>query len=384
MVDDTGSMERQQNWLSRYLPELEKALTARCIGNETGAPNLYQMIAYGAKGFPAGVDPNGRPYAGGREPHFVTNGTELVDQFSPPVSDPTFTIDQLTAVAANLQNIGGFRIPGIDEVGYEALEFALRYSVLRENTDAITYIPVMILLTNGDADDFSSSNYTNLLGKFRNMTNMVLAFALNLGNFTSRDDLRNLFGVANNYEGANLAAWYIPSNISDAKLENVPYGTVSSDVSARVTPNSEYRNVGRDYINLLMCSMRSSASFWDLDFVVNGDAEDVRRFTDAFIRQNSEAIINRAQRFSCRFCHCSASANEVCLLLENERLCRCLQDDPPTECNCVQSELQTLVQAATQTMTPSDGQVDTILNSCNLVTSIPSSDACMDYINYIN
>ena len=387
MVDDTSSMDRQQNWLRLYLPELENALTDQCIGNQPNldpsVPNLYQIIAYGARDFPPGTV-QGIEYAGGRSPHFVLDGTGVAYQFSLPVSNPTFTIDRIEEVTDNLQNIGGFGITGNDEDGYEALDYALRNAVLRSSTDTITYIPVMILLTNGDADDYSSSKYAELLNEFKRRTNMVFAFALNVGNFTTTNNLPDLFGVANNFEGGDLAAWYIPGATSDATLQNIEYGSITSDVSPRFTINTEYRNVGRDYINLLMCSMRSSASFWDLDFVVNGGAEDVRRFTDAFIQQNAEAIISRAQRFSCRYCYCSPSANEVCAILEEEQLCGCLQDSPPSGCSCAQTMLQALVQPATETFTPSTTQVQNILTSCNLVATPPTSGDCTSYIDYIN
>ncbi|KAI6645838.1 Collagen alpha-4(VI) chain-like [Oopsacas minuta] len=383
VVDDTSSMDRQQDWLRTYLPELERELKLLCIGNTTDYPNRYQIVGYGGKSTFGPGTQRGKEYTNAQEPHFVIEGTGFPYQLSPPIPDPTFTIDSLQAVTGNLQNIGGF-FEGDREIAYTALQFALDNAILRESTRDATFVPVLILLTNGDADDYSTDKFDSLLGQFiNNWESMVLAFALNLGEFTTSNNLINPFGAANNYEDEALAVWYLPAT-GDATLQSVPYGSVTSDVSSAVTPDPEFRNVGRDFIDLLMCSERSSASFWDLDFVVDGQIEDVRRFTDAFIQQNSEAIINRAQRFSCRLCHCTTSATEVCVIVQNEQICECLSDNPTADhCPCVIIALETKAQLGLN-FNLNAGDAANILSTCGMTQTTPSSANCKNYINYVN
>ena len=387
VVDDTSSMDRQQNWLRRYLPNLEEALKELCIGNSTDYPNLYQIIGYGGNPQIGPGDFDGCDFCNGESPHFVVEGSGLCSQFSCPAfpPEPTFPISGLEAATANLQNIGGFTLVGDAEVAYAALEFALDHARLRTTTRRATYIPVLILLTNGDADDYTDARFDSLLERFiDNRPSMVLAFALNLGNFQTNNNLRQPFGTANNYEEGDLTVWYLPTNTGPAEPASVPYGSVTCDVSSSVTPNNEFRNVDKDFIDLLMCSKRSSASFWDLDFVVNGRDEDVDRFTTAFIQQNADAIINRAQLFNCRLCYCTDSGTEVCVFVENKDICSCLQGSSSTECFCVDARLKELAQAG-QSLTLPASMATSILSECGLTqTTTPSSVNCRDYVQCVN
>ena len=385
IVDDTSSMDRQQTWLRTYLPDLDAALQELCIGNSTDYPNLHQIVAYGGNPqIGPGVFDN-KDFANAEDPHFVIEGSGLSAQFSPPILQTTFTIDKILAVTQNLQNIGGFSLTGDREVAYEAIEYALDNAVLRANTRDAVFIPVMILLTNGDADDYTEARFNSILDRFiNNRPSTVLAFALNLGRFTTSNNLPQPFGAANNHEGGDLTVWHLPNAAAPATRASVPYGSVTCDVSTSVTENDEYRFVCRDFIDLLMCSKRSSASFWDLDFVVNGGTEDVARFTTAFIQQNADAIINRAQRFNCRLCYCTPSATEVCLFVENEQICNCLQDNPGSDCSCVNARLQEIAQAG-QTVTLSAADANNILSNCGMTpTTTPSSVNCKDYVNCVN
>ena len=383
VVDDTRSMDRQQNWLRRNLPDLEEALKKQCIGNSTEFPNLYQIVAYGGNPLIGPRSNDDCSYANAEAPHFVIGCEGLCCQLAlpPPINNPVFTISGLEDATDNLQNVGGFSLTGDAEVAYAALEFALDHAVLRTTTSNAIFIPVIILLTNGDADDYSEARFNSLLNRLiSNRPSMVLAFALNLGNFQASNVLLTPFGVANNYEDGNLTAWLLPSDSGPATPASVPYGDVTCDVSPSVTPNSEFRNVDRDLIDLLMCSERSSASFWDLDYVVNGGDAEVARFTNAFIQQNSDSIINRAQQFNCRLCYCTPSATEVCVLVENERICNCLQDNPSSDCSCINARLQEIAQQG-QDLTLTPAEADTILSNCGLTqTTTPSSATCKDYV----
>eukprot|EP00800_Vazella_pourtalesii_P019443 TRINITY_DN6598_c0_g1_i1.p1 TRINITY_DN6598_c0_g1~~TRINITY_DN6598_c0_g1_i1.p1 ORF type:complete len:417 (-),score=75.42 TRINITY_DN6598_c0_g1_i1:58-1308(-) len=383
VVDDTSSMVRQQDWLRTNVPVLEVALNNLCIGNATGYPNRYQIVAYGGNKDFGPFDNGDLRFTNAKDPHFVLPGSGFPYQFSYPTADPSFTIDQLPAATANLQNIRrGFT--GQDEVAYEAIQYALNNSVLRVNSPDATFVPVLLLLTNGDADDYSLSFYDSLLSQFIDRPDMVLAFAINFGRFTTSDNsVTQPFGVANNYEGESLTAWV---DGVQATRTTIDYAVATTDVSNAVTTNPEFRNVKRDFIDLLLCSERSSASFWDLNFVVEGGDEEVQRFTDAFIQQNSGAIIDRAQSFTCRLCYCTTDGNEVCVIVLNRDICECLQgDNPPTQCNCVISSLQNLARnsAVNMNLTPADAT--TIISDCGLaLTTTPSSATCKTYISSIN
>ena len=390
VVDDTSSMFRQQDWLRTNVPVLEVELNDLCIGNATGYPNRFQIIGYGGSKSIGPFDNGNIRFTNGKDPHFVVPGTGFQYQFSYPTTDPSFTIDELQAATSNLQNIRS-AFTGQDEVAYEALQYALDNAVLRTNTPDATFIPVLILLTNGDADDYSLTLYESLLNQFIDRPDMVLAFAINFGRFTTSDNsVTQPFGVANNYEGESLTAWI---DGLQAASTSISYGVATTDVSNAVTTNPEFRNVNRDFIDLLLCSKRSSASFWDLNFVVEAaeggaeaGAEAVRRFTDAFIQQNSGAIIDRAQSFTCRLCYCTPEAQEVCVIVQNRDICECLQgDNPPNECACVISSLQDAARNSDVTFDLSTLATSDIIDNCGLAqTTTPSSANCREYINSIN
>ena len=384
VVDDTSSMVEQQDWLRTNVPDLETALNDLCIGNATGYPNRFQIIGYGGNKNIGPFDNGNLRFTNAKDPHFVLpGGTGIQYQFSYPTADPSFTIDELQSATSNLQNIrGGFT--GQDEVAYEAIQYALDNAVLRNNTPDATFIPVLLLLTNGDADDYTPSFYESLLNQFISTPDMVLAFALNFGTFTTSDNsVTQPFGVANNYEGGKLTAWV---DGTQATRTSIDYGIATTDVSIAVTTNPEFRNVNRDFIDLLLCSERSSASFWDLDFVVNGGEAGVRRFTDAFIQQNSGAIVDRAQSFNCRLCYCTLEGNEVCVIVQNQDMCECLQgDNPPAECACVITRLQQEARDSDTTNTLIPSTARDIISDCGLAqTTTPSSANCKNYINSIN
>ena len=331
IVDDSYNNVESQEWIRTYLPLLNQKLLERCVGISAQAPNLAQLIAFGAGSIL-------------EAPHFVTPDSLYVHPSSPAYSSPTMRVEHLTEAINNLQNQQSRPIDGFREPGYSALNFALEHAWLRGSADRFLFIPMFIFITDEHTSDYSEAQFESIVEKVRERSTLVLEFIVNpLKINTSNID--DLFGVA--YSNAqDLTVWGLNATATEKS-------TVASG-SVEVYPRDDamHREVKRDYMDLAMCTQRTSTHLWNMDTFLSSDSTQVDRASAIFVSESAGAIIERAVDFSCQQCYCNGTEAATCIQLEEKLLCDCITSSTDRRCPCVREEIQNILEGKSQLSIP--------------------------------
>ena len=331
IVDDSYNNVESQEWIRTQVPLLDQKLLERCVGLSASAPNLVQLIAFGAGSILEG-------------PHFVTPESLYVHPNNNDYSSPTMRVDLLKDAINNLQNQQLRPIDGYREPGYSALNFALENAWLRRSTDRNQFIPMFIFITDEHTSDYSENQFESIVEKVRERSTLVLEFIVNPLKFNT-SSVDDLFGVA--YSNAqDLTVWGV--NGTATEKSNVASGSV------KVYPRDDpmHREVKRDYMDMAMCTQRTSTHIWNMGTFLSSDAEQVDRVSAVFVGESTGAIIERAVDFSCQQCYCNGSAAATCIQLEEKLLCDCITSSTDRRCPCVREELQNILEGKSQLTIP--------------------------------
>ena len=353
IVDDSYNNVESQEWIRTYVPLLNQKLLERCVGLSAAAPNLVQLIAFGAGSVL-------------EAPHFVTPDSLYVHPSSIDFSSPTMRVDFLTDAINNLQNQQTRPIDGYREPGYSALDFALEYAWLRKSTDKNQFIPMFIFITDEHTSDYSEAQFESIVEKVRERSTLVLEFIVYpLKMNTSSID--HLFGVA--YSNAqDLTVWGVDASGTEKS-------TVASG-SVKVYPRDDpmHRELKRDYMDLAMCTQRTSTHLWNMDTLLSSDAAQVAKASAVFVSESAGAVIERAVDFSCQQCYCNGSEAATCIQLEDKLLCDCLTSSSDRRCPCVREEIQNILEGKSQLSIPM------VMLKCNIESPRVDIDVCRRFL----
>ncbi len=128
IVDESGSMDTEHDFLQTFVPDLEAGLVANGVGNGTLGVNQYALVGFG----------DGSVIAG----HTYNVGAGLMGTAE----------EFVTSAAANLLLNGG------TEDGYSGINEALVSLPLRTDAE-----PLFVLVSDEDRDDYDGSTYADVL-----------------------------------------------------------------------------------------------------------------------------------------------------------------------------------------------------------------------------
>lgn len=352
IVDDSFGNVNSQRWIKEYIPILNQRLLDQCIGLLQVAPNRAQIIGFG-----------GAPFL--RAPHFVTPDKVFLYKDSPGFSTRSFTMSDFESAIDNLQNLGD-GLTGNEEPGYEALEFALDYAVLRPSTEAVKYVPLFLFVSDEEtACNYSDSKFEEIVERFRQRSPSVLEFIINPRSFNA-SGLDNIFGVSySNNQDLNVWSY----NATQTDRSTVAIGSVQTYLRDR----RSHREIKRHYIDLAMCTQRASTHVWNMEpFLTNSSI--VNKVSDAFISQSIETVIEQGVTFTCQHCYCDATGNSNCIQLEGKILCDCLDRGVDRRCPCVRQQIQNLLEGASNMTIPM------IELACDIENTLVGIEMCREFI----
>ncbi|KAI6645892.1 hypothetical protein LOD99_13150 [Oopsacas minuta] len=356
IVDDSSGNLASHQWVNTNLPILNQKLLYKCVGSRASAPNLVQLIAFGSGEF----------Y---RDPHFVTPDMTFVTPDNPQYTSVPMRMNQLVNAINNLQSARKTVI-GYIEPGYATLNFALEHAILRRSTEIIRYIPMFLFVTDEQTNDYSEAGFESILEKFRQTTSLVLEFIVNTLKFNT-SSIDNLFGVA--YSNAqDMTIW----SLDDTSTVKSTTASGSVQVYPRLNISGQARYVKRDYMDLALCTQSVSTHVWNMEPFLSTDTSLVEKVSQVFLKETTDAIIERAVEFKCQQCYCNGTTETVnCVQLEEKLLCDCIASSgADRRCPCVRDEVQKLTQGMSQLTIPD------IRLKCNIESPLVGIDVCREFL----
>ena len=353
IVDDSYNNYESQKWVDKHLPLLNERLLEKCIGRSAVAPNFVQLIAFGAGLF----------Y---EVPHFVTPEFRYVLPDFPQYSSVPMRMVELQNAIKNLQNqlLSG-QLQGFKEPGYSALKFALKHAILRESTNKIQYIPMFIFVTDEQTNDYSETDFSDILDSFRERSTLILDFIVNPLKFnTSLID--DLFGVA--YSNTQeLTVW----SLNDTESEKSAVASGSVQVYRREEITGQY--VKRDYMDLAICTQRTSTHVWNMEHFLSPNYTEI--VSDTFLKESTDTIIERAVAFSCQQCYCNGEESATCIQLEEKFLCDCITNiGADRRCPCAREEIQNILEGK------SELSISDVKLKCNIESPQVDIEVCRGFL----
>ena len=236
IVDESGSMQGEQQWLGTMIPQLDTALESEGL---TG--NRFGLVGFGSYNYSDSSHDLGR---------------------SVPVGGANFGTAAEFASASNNLLVNGWL-----EDGYSAIDFALNNYSFRESA-AVNFI----LVTDEDRDDGNSSlNFTNILA------------GLQRGTEDTKDDVLLNAVVNANFEN-NAIGVNSEANAYTADGSGGYTTTILPSSSGIVT--SGFGTTETDYVDL---ALASGGAAWNLNQLRSGGST-AASFTSAFIDIKVEEI----------------------------------------------------------------------------------------------
>ena len=352
IVDDSYNNYESQKWVDKHLPLLNERLLEKCIGRSAAAPNFVQLIAFGAGLF----------Y---QFPHFVTPELRYVQLSFPEYSSVPMRMVELQNAIKNLQNQVPNPLNGYVEPGYSVLKFALENAILRRSTNKIQYIPMFLFVTDEQTTDYSEEDFSDILESFRQRSTLILDFIVNPLKFNT-SLLDNLFGVA--YSNTQeLTVWSL--NGSETEKSAVASGSV------QVYPREEItgQNVKRDYMDLAICTQRSSTHVWNMEHFLSPSYTEI--VSETFLKESTSKIIEQAVSFSCQQCFCNREESATCIQLEEKFLCDCITHrGADRRCPCAREEIQNILEGKSELSIPE------VKLKCNIESPQVDIDVCRGFL----
>ena len=298
IVDDSGSMKNEQDWIPDAAAALESALIRQNIGN--GAlKNQYFVVLFG--------NTEGE--------NFRSNRTMVVDVNG----RVNLTVNQVRSAMRKFSRNGNA------EDGYQAIELALDIKELRrDNPDVALNIG---LVTDEPRDPFRNT----AAGTESSMQEIT-------AELVARNAKLNLFGqflfdspsidniIAVDYQGK------IYSRISGVEVNT--RGFQSPDVNVSFQANDESC---RAFVQYAPLAMATGGAIWNLKFVDDtaGSSELRKSFTDAMARIKVEEISQQSVCIECVIT-CEGperKAKRVCSEKVDQIFCRCkVNRGPAADC----------------------------------------------------
>jgi hypothetical protein len=234
LIDESGSMGGEQNWLRQVIPTLESAFQAQGLGSGTDA-NRYGLVGFGS-----GLNPGNL-------------GRSLTDN-----GNLFFDASQYNSVSSDLRLSGSF------EDGYSAIDFALNNYNFRPGARVN-----FILATDEDRDNGNPSlTSENILSRLQSAG--VLLNSVVDADF---DDANNNTALGIDSEGFA----YLPDG-AGGFIENAGGVAVSGA-----------GNTINDYVNL---SLSTGGAAWDLSQLRQGGSL-ATSFTNAFIDVKVQEVLRQ-------------------------------------------------------------------------------------------
>ena len=302
IVDDSGSMRNEQDWIPSAAEALENALVRDGIGNGT-LKNKYYVVLFG----------NMREYPdvpGWSDFRYNRSTVVTVD------GSVALNVDQVQAA------MNRFTKSGNAEDGYEAIERALSIKELRPSDDVALNLA---LVTDEPRDPFpdapagTSSSLDdireklirrgaalNLLGKFRFTSNVV----------ENDDDI-----IAVDYRGV--------IHRSDTEETINTTGFQSSIRRVSVTANNErdLEESCRQFVEYAPLAMSTGGAVWSLGKIKETETKPLERqaFTDALARIKVEEVVLQPVCAECKVTCVGPERNrvETCDRGIDQIYCRC-------------------------------------------------------------
>lgn len=305
LIDDSGSMEHEHEWLLAMVPYLEASLINAGVGNHENR-NRYCAIAFG------GIGP--------MEPaHFLlVNGEKC------------FTADQFPKARVQLKNAGLY------EDGYEAIHFAINNVPFRDSP-------------------FIAKNVFLITDEGRS----IILQGQSLTKTSIRDELLNTDTLLNvivnaSYQDTNNAAETVLGQDGFGLTYLLrPNGLYSTNTDGLVVTQSDKDTVNA-YIDLALGVKGGS---WSLPILrsstVTSNLDIQKSFTDALVQLKVKEI--SAQVTSCRRCVCVSDAagttvKPQCEIEKDQTFCLCAAK--LGEQSCVRTPTSTRVVSAPLALSP--------------------------------
>ncbi|KAL5475417.1 hypothetical protein EMCRGX_G025231 [Ephydatia muelleri] len=287
LIDDSGSMQLEHEWLLAMVPYLEAALIKAGVG-DYGNRNRYCAIAFG------GIGP--------LEPaHFLlVNGEKC------------FTADQFPKARIQLKNVG------LNEDGYEAIHFAINNVPFRDSP----FIAKNVFLISDEG--------RTIIPQGQSLTKSSVRDEL-----LNNDALLNVIVSVSYLDTSNRAEVVLGQDGNGVTYLLRPNGQYISNTDGLVITESDKDTVNA-YIDLAL-GMKGGS--WALPILRNSSATsnlDLQKsFTDALVQLKVKEI--SAQVTSCRRCVCVSDATGTtvkpkCDIENDQAFCLCAARSGENSC----------------------------------------------------
>lgn len=290
LVDESGSMINEQQWLLVMVPFLERVLTSAGVGDKE-VRNRYCLIGFGS-------------FAPLRSAHF-----RAVDGL------PCYTASSFPRAQAQLVT------SGVDEDGYEAIKFALDNVPFRDSP----FIAKNILLIT----DEGRSMIPEAVGVTRDTVQQSI---------TSQGALLNVIVMADYALVDNPDAMVIGVDADGVSYILEDGGAFSSSSGAFQVTNPE-NNTREAYVDL---ALDVGGASWALRILRNSSLEANQDIQDSFTSAFAQVKLNeiRASVQSCRRCTCVAGeggngARQDCVASSDDQFCRCVVSNAGDSSQCI-------------------------------------------------
>ena len=265
VVDESGSMASEHEWIQKEVVVLDKALKERGIGVGERT-NLYALVGFGRN-----------------DPSAILG----------------ITLTPLTSIEEFLNATKLLMLNGIFEDGYAAIDHAIETIETRPNT-----AKQIIFISDEDRGVLRSDLSFDIISQKLTDVGYILNVAVNQGFLTSKNDPRFALGLRGDGESYTF-------NQSSSALFSVSQGGVQS--------SSDLFDFGSTYEDYVQLAFATQGVAWDLNQLREGGDYSIA-FTNAFTQVKIDEVMS-VYRF-CFVCQCTYP-NEICSIRSDIQLEDC-------------------------------------------------------------
>lgn len=251
VVDESGSMIGEHQWLKQLVFELENSLRLARVGSNPSHPNMYALVGFA------------------RDEDSARGGILIQDLGTP--QQLVSALEQLT-------------LTGIFEDGYSGIDVALRSISARPGT-----AKQIILVTD----------------EHRNVLNFRLSRE-NIAGQLQRDGFKLNVVVNQAFEAGDTRVMGIDSTGMGYLYNSSDPTLYTKVVNGHADMNKSFKSTNEDYVEL---ALQLGGGAWDLN-LLRVDQNTTTAFTNAFVSVKIEEIVSTFR--ACFRCRCESS-NSQCI-----------------------------------------------------------------------
>ena len=257
VVDESGSMAFEHEWIQKAAVELDQSLRLQGVGVGE-KENLYALVGFGRN-----------------------NPSDILG----------ITLSSLASIEGFLNATKRLVLNGIFEDGYAAINYALDAIESRSNSAKL-----IIFVSDEDREVLRSDLSFDVLAKRLNDAGFILNVAVNQGFLISLDESPPLFALGVGGDGQSFLF-----NQTSSNLFSTSHGGLS------IPSNFDFGSTYEDYVQL---SFATQGFAWDLNQLREGGDYSIA-FTNAFTQVKIDEVMTAFKL--CFVCHC-AYPKKLCTL----------------------------------------------------------------------